>query len=391
MRRAIRRLAIVFAGVLLAAALGLPGATASITKKSPASTITKEPWGSTSEGDVFRYTLTNAKGMVVRIITYGGALQEVSVPDRNGQLANVTLGFSSLAGYVSSDNQYFGCITGRYANRIANGTFTLDGVTYHLPINNPPNSLHGGDVGFDKHIWSASPFTKGKNVGLALTYTSPDGDQGYPGTLESEVDYTLTNDNQILIDYRARSDKKTIVNLTNHAYWNLGGEGSGTILDHVLYLNAPSYTPISPVLIPTGSIDPVAGTPFDFTTPTAIGARINDPNEQLTNGLGYDHNFVLNRPSSNSKSMTLAARATGPTSGRVLSIYTDQPGIQFYSGNFLFGQIGTSGQPYNFRDGFALETQHYPDSPNQPSFPSTVLKANQIYKTSTIYQFSTSG
>jgi aldose 1-epimerase len=334
--------------------------------------------------------LTNGNGMVVKIITYGGALQEVRVPDRDGNLANVTLGFNSLAGYQSSDNQYFGCIVGRYGNRIANGTFSLDGVTYHLPINNPPNSLHGGDVGFDKHIWAATPVTKGGNVGLKLTYTSPDGDQGYPGTLDAEVDYTLTNDNQIDIDYTARSDKKTIVNLTNHAYWNLGGEGSGTILDHVLYLNAPHYTPINPVLIPTGAIDPVAGTPFDFTTPTAIGARINDSNQQLTNGLGYDHNFVLDRPSSNSKSVTLAARATDPTSGRVLSIYTDQPGIQFYSGNFLFGQLGTSGQPYNFRDGFALETQHFPDSPNQADFPSTVLKHNQIYKTTTIYQFSTS-
>ncbi len=391
MHRAIRRIATVFAVVLLAAALGLPGATASALKSSAAPTITREAWGSTSEGNVFRYTLTNANGMVVRIITYGGALQEVRVPDRDGNLANVTLGFNSLAGYLSADNQYFGCITGRYANRIANGTFTLDGVTYHLPINNPPNSLHGGDVGFDKHIWAATPFTKSHNVGLKLTYTSPDGDQGYPGTLDTEVDYTLTNDNQILIDYTARSDKKTIVNLTNHAYWNLGGEGTGTILDHVLYLNASRYTPISSVLIPTGAIDPVAGTPFDFTTPTAIGARINDPSQQLTNGLGYDHNFVLNRASFNSNSMILAARATDPSSGRVLSIYTDQPGIQFYSGNFLHGQLGTSGQPYNFRDGFALETQHFPDSPNQPNFPSTVLKHNQIYKTSTIYQFSTTG
>jgi aldose 1-epimerase len=390
MRKAIRKIVTAFAGVLLAAAIGLPGASASLLKSGPPPTITKEPWGSTSEGDVFRYTLTNANGMVVKIITYGGALQEVRVPDRNGNLANVTLGFSNLAGYLSSDNQYFGCITGRYANRIANGTFTLDGVTYHLPINNPPNSLHGGFVGFDKHIWAATPFTKDHSVGLKLTYTSPDGDQGYPGNLETEVDYTLTNNNQIVIDYRARSDKKTIVNLTNHAYWNLAGEGSGTILNHVLYLNASRYTPINSVLIPTGAIDPVAGTPLDFTTPTAIGARINEPFQQLVYGLGYDHNFVLNRASFNSKSMILAARVTEPASGRVLAIYTDQPGIQFYSGNFLHGQLGTSGQPYNFRDGFALETQHFPDSPNHPNFPSTVLNPHQIYKTTTIYQFSTS-
>jgi aldose 1-epimerase len=385
-----RTTAAVFAGMLLVAALGLSGATGS-TAKSAAPTITKEPWGTTSQGDaVFRYTLTNDHGMVVRIITYGGALQEVRVPDRDGDLANVTLGFNDIAGYQSSDNQYFGCITGRYANRIANGTFTLDGETYQLPINNPPNSLHGGNVGFDKRIWAATPFKKGGSVGLKLTYTSPDGEQGYPGTLETEVVYTLTNRNQIVIDYRARTDAKTIVNLTNHAYWNLAGEGSGTILDHVLELNASHYTPISNVLIPTGAIDPVAGTPFDFTTPTAIGARINDANEQLTNGQGYDHNFVLDRRNSRSKSLRLAARVTEPTSGRVLSIFTSEPGIQFYSGNFLFGQLGTSGQPYNFRDGFALETQHFPDSPNQPDFPSTVLNAKQTYKTSTIYQFSTS-
>jgi len=376
--------------ILLAAAVSLSAALASPSKHA-ASTITKVPFGSTSEGPVDLYTLTNSRGTEVKIMTYGGIIQSVKVPDRHGNLANVTLGFNNLDDYVQR-SPYFGCITGRYANRIALGTFTLDGVTYHLPINNPPNSLHGGTVGFDKHIWAATQFQNGDNVGLKLTFTSPDGDQGYPGTLVTDVTYTLTNRNQIQIDYAAHVlDKATVVNLTNHAYWNLAGEGSGSIEGHVMYLNAPRYTPVDPTLIPTGAIDPVAGTPMDFTKPTPIGARIRDSFHQLVIGRGYDHNWVLNRPSADDKSLLLAARVTEPTSGRVLSIYTTEPGIQFYSGNFLDGTlVGTSGHMYRQGDGFALETQHYPDSPNHPNFPSTVLRPGQQFSSQTIYEFSTS-
>jgi aldose 1-epimerase len=376
--------------ILLAAAVSLSTALAS-TSKHDSPTITKEPFGSTAEGPVDLYTLTNSRGMEVKIMTYGGIIQSVRVPDRHGDRANVTLGFDNLDDYVQR-SPYFGSITGRYANRIAKGTFTLDGVTYHLPINNDPNSLHGGTIGFDKHIWAATPFQNRDSVGLKLTFTSPDGDQGYPGTLVTEVTYTLTRKNQIQIDYRAHvSGKATVVNLTNHAYWNLAGEGSGSIEGHVLYLNAPRYTPVDPTLIPTGAIDPVAGTPMDFRRPTAIGARIRDGFEQLVIGRGYDHNWVLDRSSANDRSLLLAARVTEPRSGRVLSIYTTEPGIQFYSGNFLDGTlVGTSGRMYRQGDGFALETQHFPDSPNHANFPSTVLRPGQEFSSQTIYQFSTS-
>jgi aldose 1-epimerase len=328
--------------------------------------------------------------MEVKIMTYGGIIQSVEVPDRKGREANVALGFDNLADYVAK-SPYFGCITGRYANRIAKGTFTLDGVTYHLPINNDPNSLHGGTVGFDKHIWATTPFRSGDDVGLKMTFTSPDGDQGYPGTLVSQVTYTLTKRNEIRMDYRAHVlGKATVVNLTNHNYWNLAGEGSGSIEGHELFLNAPRYTPVDPTLIPTGAIDPVAGTPMDFRKPTAIGDRIRDNFPQLVIGRGYDHNWVLDRRSPSDNSMILAARVTEPKSGRVLSIYTTEPGIQFYSGNFLDGTlVGTSGHMYRQGDGFALETQHYPDSPNHANFPSTVLRPGQEYRTTTIYQLST--
>jgi aldose 1-epimerase len=375
--------------ILVAAVVGLSSALATPGKHS-APSITKALFGSTSEGPVDLYTLTNSRGMEVKIMTYGGIIQSVKVPDRRGRTANVTLGFNNLADYVAK-SPYFGCITGRYANRIALGRFTLDGVTYQLPINNPPNSLHGGTIGFDKHIWAATPFQDRNNVGLKLSFTSPDGDQGYPGTLVTEVTYTLTNRNEIRIDYSAHVlGKATIVNLTNHAYWNLAGEGSGSIENHVLYLNAPRYTPVDPTLIPTGAIDSVAGTPMDFTRPTAIGDRIRDGFPQLVIGRGYDHNYVLNRPSFSDTSLLLAARVAEPRSGRVLSIYTTEPGIQFYSGNFLDGTlVGTSGRMYRQGDGFALETQHFPDSPNHANFPSTVLRPGQKFRSQTIYKFST--
>jgi aldose 1-epimerase len=375
--------------VLAAAIVGLSSAFAT-TGHHSSPTITKEPFGSTSEGPVDLYTLSNGRGMEVKIMTYGGIIQSVKVPDRRGRTANVTLGFNNLADYVAK-SPYFGCITGRYANRIALGRFTLDGVTYQLPINNPPNSLHGGTVGFDKHIWATTPFRNGDDVGLKMTFTSPDGDQGYPGTLVSQVVYTITKRNEIRMDYSAHVlGKATVINLTNHAYWNLQGEGTGSIEDHELFLNAPRYTPVDPTLIPTGAIDSVSGTPMDFRRPTPIGDRIRDGFPQLVIGRGYDHNWVLNRRSFSDTSMLLAARVTEPDSGRVLSIFTTEPGIQFYSGNFLDGTlVGTSGRMYRQGDGFALETQHFPDSPNKPNFPSTVLRPGQEYKTTTIYQFST--
>lgn len=362
---------------------------ASASSAKGAARIDRDVFGHLADGTtVYRYTLTNGHGMRVRIITYGGIIQTVEVPDRRGHPANVTLGFDNLDDYVANNSPYFGALIGRYGNRIANGRFTLDGVTYQLPINNDPNSLHGGTVGFDKHVWDATPVHGRDTVGVKLRLVSPDGDQGYPGTLTAEVTYTLTASNGIRIDYRATTDKATVVNLTNHAYWNLAGEGTGDINDHLLYLNAKRYTPVDSTLIPTGAIDPVAGTPFDFTKPTPIGKRIRESHQQLIFGRGYDHNFVLNRKTAHE--LELAARVTEARSGRVLSIYTEEPGIQFYSGNFLDATlVGTSGKMYRQGDGFALETQHFPDSPNHPNFPSTVLRPGQVYQTTTIYQFST--
>jgi aldose 1-epimerase len=353
--------------------------------------LTSEPFGDVEGEAVELYTLTNANGMEIKVMTYGGIITSVTVPDRDGNLANVTLNRPTLEDYAAGNPTYFGCITGRYANRIARGTFTLDGEMHRLALNNGENTLHGGEVGFDKVIWEATEVTDGDGVGLMLSRTSPDGEEGYPGTLTVEVTYTLTDDNEIRFDYHATTDAPTVVNLTNHSYWNLAGEGAGTTYDHELQINAANYTPVDSTLIPTGEIAPVAGTPFDFTTPHAIGERIRDASdEQLIIGQGYDHNYVLDRPSPDDTSMIVAAEVFEPTSGRVLTISTTEPGIQFYSGNFLNGlDIGESGQAYRQGDGFALETQHYPDSPNQPDFPSTVLEPGEEYVTTTIYAFST--
>ena len=367
--------------------------------------ITKSAFGELSDGtDVDRYTLAN-RSMSVSILTYGGIIQELRAPDRRGRLANITLGYADLAGYTARrgtppgppNPSYFGGIIGRYGNRIADAKFVLDGKTYTLDANNGPNSLHGGDQGFDRFVWDAEPLKQRGRVGLRLTRTSvategctpPPNCTGYPGNLDVQVDYTLDKRDNLRIDYEATTDAPTVVNLTNHAYWNLAGEGTGTIYDHRLTLNAGGYTPVDDTLIPLGEIAPVAGTPFDFRSPHAIGERIRDNNEQLMLGQGYDHNWVLNRHGSG---LVPAARLSDPASGRVLTMSTTEPGIQFYSGNFLDGTLyGTSGRAYRQGDGLALETQHYPDSPNQPDFPSTELRPGETYETSTVLEFSTSG
>jgi aldose 1-epimerase len=348
--------------------------------------VKKEAYGTTPDGKaVKQYTLTNSSGIEIRVITYGGIITSIQTPDRNGNLGDIALGFDSLAGYLAK-NPYFGALVGRYGNRIAKGQFTLDGKVYKLAVNNGPNALHGGLKGFDKVVWQAEPFTKAASCGLVLKYTSADGEEGYPGTLHVTVTYMLDDKNEFTIHYRATTDKATPLNLTNHTYFNLAGEGSGSILGQELTLNAGHYTPVDSTLIPTGSIDKVQGTPFDFTKPTAIGARINDKNQQLEFGGGYDHNFVVNR---DAPGLALAARAYDPVSGRVLEVDTTEPGFQFYTGNFLDGVHGKNGHVYNKRDAFCLETQHYPDSPNHPNFPTTILRPGHAYESTTVWKFST--
>lgn len=350
----------------------------------PAS-ISREQWGTTAEGSVDRYLLSNGRGMRVALLTYGGIVQSLEVPDRHGDPANVVLGFDRLQGYLDNPAPYFGALIGRYGNRIAEGRFTLDGATHRLPLNNGPNSLHGGTAGFDKHLWSATPLDQDGTVGLDLRYVSPDGEQGYPGTLTVAVRYTLTPDHELRIDYQATTDAPTVVNLTNHSYFNLAGEGTGDVYHHKLQINASHITPVDARLIPTGRIAPVSGTPHDFRQPATIGSRLRTDDTQLRYAGGYDHNWVLDRQGNG---LTLAAQLTEPTSGRTLSVHTTEPGLQFYSGNFLDGTIaGTSGRLYRQGDGLALETQHFPDSPNQPGFPSTVLRPGQTYRSTTVLRF----
>lgn len=341
-----------------------------------------EPFGNMPDGTpVERFTLTNANGVELKAISYGGIITSLRVPDRAGKLDDVVLGFDTLDPYLKND-PFFGAIIGRYGNRIAKAQFTLNGKTYKLAANNGPNHLHGGIKGFDKVVWAVEPV--GSN-GLAFTRTSPDGEEGYPGNLRTRVTYTLTDKNELVVEYHATTDKATPVNLTQHTYFNLAGHASGDILGHELMLNADRYTPVDDTLIPTGELAPVQGTPFDFRKPTAIGARINNDHPQLKAGQGYDHNWVLNRKGAG---LQLAARVREPNSGRTLEVATTEPGIQFYSGNFLDGTLkGKGGVVYKHRTGFCLETQHYPDSPNQPKFPTTTLEPGADYRTRTVFTF----
>jgi aldose 1-epimerase len=368
-------------------------ATACTSERPPATTVAsasvgRASFGSTADGKpVDVYTLVNAHGIRARILTYGGIVQSLEIPDRTGAMDDVVLGFDDLAGYVKS-SPYFGAIVGRYGNRIARGRFTLDGKTYTLAINNGPNHLHGGIKGFDKVVWDAQSFRGDSGVGVTLTYTSPDGEEGYPGTLHAKVTYTLNDRDELAIDAEATTDKATPVNLTNHTYWNLAGDGKRDILGHLLMVESNDIVPVDSTLIPTGQLMPVEGTPFDFRTPTAIGARIADSHVQLRYGNGYDHTFVLDRASGTG--LKHALRVVEPTTGRTLDISTTEPGVQVYSGNFLDGTaVGRHGHVYRFRYGLALETHHFPDSPNQPSFPSTILRPGETYRTRTVWSFGT--
>lgn len=366
--------------VLLAVVMG---ASAQEGKAS----LDQRSFGKTADGSpVSLFVLTNSSGMQAAITNYGGILVSLKVPDRQHNFADVVLGYDNLEGY-EGDKTFQGATVGRYANRIAHGKFVLNGTTYTLERNDGENHLHGGSRGFNKVVWQAKPVSGRDSQSLVLTHVSPDGDGGYPGNLKVQVTYTLTENNELKIDYEATTDKNTVINLTNHAYYNLAGQGDGDILGHVVTIFADRFTPVDKTLIPTGRIQSIKGTPFDFTRPAEIGARIDRDDDQLKLGRGYDHNFVLN--AGKSPAPVPAAIAYEPKSGRVLEIATTEPGIQFYSGNFLDGSIkGKQGKVYKHRYGFCLETQHFPDSPNHPDFPSTVLKAGETYRTTTVYSFS---
>lgn len=349
--------------------------------------IEKKFFGKTADGhNIDEYTLTNASGVEIKIITFGGIITSLRVPDRHGHLDNIVLGFDNVSDYETK-SPYFGAIIGRYGNRIANAKFTLEGQTYTLALNDGPNSLHGGVKGFDKAVWQAAEVKNGDEVSIVLTHISPDGDEGYPGTLNVKVTYTLTNDNALRINYSATTDKTTVVNLTNHTYFNLGGNGAGSILQHIAQINADHYTPVNGNLIPSGELAPVTGTPFDFRTPKVVEAGVRSGHPQIVSGRGYDHNFVLNRTTTDE--LELAARIYAPSTGRKLEVWTTEPSMQFYTGNFINGTlVGSSGGLYRQSDGFCLETQHFPDSPNQPDFPSTTLKPGETYLSTTVYTFA---
>ncbi len=362
------------AAILLAAAIHMNAATK----------IVSADFGATRDGSAIRiYTLTNQKGVEVRIMNYGGIVVSIKTPDKNGTPADIVLGFDSLAGYIANPSPFFGALVGRYANRIAHARFTLDGVQYKLEDNDHGNTLHGGTHGLDKAVWTPRQLPDG---GLELTVTSKDGDEGFPGNLKVTVVYHLTDANELKIDYSATTDKDTVVNLTNHSYFNLKGAGDGDILSHHIRINADRFTPVDAGLIPLGELQPVNGTPFDFRKSTVIGAHIEENDEQLKLGHGYDHNWVLNKKGNE---LSLAARVEEPSTGRVLEVLTTQPGLQFYTGNFLDGTIhGKGGKVYQRRYGLCLETQHFPDSPNYPKFPTTELKPGQTFHNTTVFRFS---
>ena len=348
--------------------------------------IKKQSFGKTADGTpVDLYILTNRTGAETAITNYGGIVVWLKVPDRKGNLGDVVLGYDSLDGY-RNDKAYLSALIGRYGNRIAHGKFILDGITYTLPQNNGENTLHGGIKGFNKQVWQAEEIPGPNGPALRLHYVSKDGEEGFPGNLSVQVIYTWTDQNELKIEYSATTDKDTVLNLTQHSYFNLAGAGSGDVLQHQVTLHSDQFTVIDSTLIPTGEIRSVQGTPFDFRTPVAIGGRIDDNDQQLKYGIGYDHNWVLESGSSDAP--FLAAQAYDPHSGRTLKVWTTEPGIQFYSGNFLDGIRGKAGKIYNRRDAFCLETQHYPDSPNHPNFPSTVLKPGEHYHSITVYKFS---
>ena len=364
----------------LALAMAILGCSSQEVPSVPAASK-KISWGMTPEGQpVELYTLTNAKGSEARIMTYGGVVVSLKVPDRSGALGDVVAGFDNLEGYLTPP-PYFGALIGRYGNRIGGGQFSLDGMVYHLAKNDGANHLHGGVRGFDKRLWSAKQLSP---QSLELSYLSKDGEEGYPGNLSANVTYTLTDAQELRIEYLATTDKETVVNLTNHSYFNLAGEGD--ILAHQVMIHADRYTPVDKGLIPTGELKSVAGTPFDFQMAKAIGERIEQKDEQLMFGHGYDHNWVLNRTGSG---LETAAKVTDPKSGRVMEVLTTEPGLQFYTGNFLDGTLKGKGRVYTRRSAFCMETQHFPDSPNKPAFPSTVLKPGETYRTTTVYRFST--
>ena len=368
--------------IMLSTALLIMLTSCKSESKMKFSPLNKAKFETTLNGkQVGLFNLENENGLMVQITNYGGRIAAIWVPDRDGNYKDIVTGYDSIDGFINNTS-YFNGIIGRYGNRIAKGKFTLNGTEYTLAINNAPNALHGGLVGFDHVIWDVE---KNTNDSLVLTYLSADGEEGYPGNLWVKVIYSLNDSNEFRIDYHAETDAPTVINLTNHAYFNLAGHDDGDILGHILMINADKFTPVDSTLIPTGTIEDVTGTPFDFRTPTAIGDRINSDDQQIKFGMGYDHNWVLNKTD---REMSLAGMVEEPVSGRAMEIYTIEPGIQFYTGNFLDGSIiGKDSTIYKYRQAFCLETQHFPDSPNHENFPSTVLNPGETYQTSTIYKF----
>jgi len=358
----------------------------SLSSQGMRGTIKKESFGKTTGGEQIElYSLTNKKGMEVSITNFGATVVTLKVPDRSGKAADIVLGYDTLDGYENGTS-YFGATVGRYGNRIAGGKFSIDGKTYTLPKNNGENTLHGGIVGFNKRVWKAQEIASKEGESLEMTYLSADGEEGFPGNLSAKVVFTLPAErNELRIDYTATTDKDTVLNLTNHSYFNLSGEGNGDILDHVMTLHSKQFTPVDKTLIPTGELKNVGGTPMDFNSATAIGKRINENDEQLVFGKGYDHNWVLTRAGGG---LSMAAEAYDPKSGRKLEVLTTEPGVQFYSGNFLDGAKGKGNKPYPQRAAFCLETQHFPDSPNHANFPSTLLKPNAVFHSQTVFRFS---